>query len=60
MIDEIENDHCSKCDESLTYCNNNCEYFKCLVGLNEGITKLREQNEKLIKEKLAEDEIQNC
>ena len=60
MINEIEQDHCSKCHESITYCNKSCEYFKCLVGLNEGINKLRGQNEKLIKEKLAQDEIQNC
>jgi hypothetical protein len=57
MIAEIEQDHCKDCHESVTHCSKFCEYFRCLVGLNEKIKELKEQNEKLIKEKLAQDEI---
>ena len=59
-IAEIEDKYCKTCSESLSYCNNKCEYFKCLCGLNQGISELEEENKKMIEESIAKDEVQDC
>lgn len=58
LIEEIEDRHCKECDRQITFCGSRCNNFTCLCELNNAIAKLKEENEKLIKEKVEQDEIQ--